>query len=72
MWQGLLLKVGRWLGHWLIYVALTALVGWSVYVAVIRPHTKPTPTTSEKAETIVHNNYDCKGLFVIGCGGKKK
>ncbi len=70
MWALLATKVGRWIGHWLVYVILTAGLAWCVYVAVIRPHTKPTPTTQEQAQTIIHN--ECKGLFVFGCGQKKK
>ena len=66
MWAVLGSKALRWLGHCLVYLVLTAGLLWSVYVTVIRPHTKPTPT--ERAEIIVHN--ECKGLFVFGCGKK--
>jgi len=36
--------LGRWLGHWLVYVILTAGVVWVVYAGMIRPITKPNPT----------------------------
>jgi hypothetical protein len=57
-----------WLGtrlvHWLIYAAITALVGWCVYVTIIRPHTKPNPTTSQNAAEIV--NYQ-QPKVMFGC-----
>jgi purine-cytosine permease-like protein len=71
MWAILGSKALRWLGHWLVYLLLTAGVLWAVYVAFIRPHTKPNPTTSEKAETIIHNTYNCKALIGWGCNPKK-
>jgi flagellar biosynthesis/type III secretory pathway M-ring protein FliF/YscJ len=72
VWALLATKAGRWVGHWLVYLLLTAIVLWAGYVTIIRPHTKPNPTTSEKAETIYHETYNCRGLFVFGCGSRDK
>lgn len=66
-----LIWLAKRIGHYLIYLLFTAALAWSVYVAAIRPHTKPNPTTKEQAETITHETYNCKGLFIFGCGGKK-
>lgn len=33
-------------------------LGWAIYITVIRPHTKPNPTTTQKAETIQNITYD--------------
>lgn len=56
----------------LLVLGIIALIAWSVYVTVVRPHTKPTPTTSnaQTATTIVNNNYNCKSLIGWGCGKK--
>ncbi len=55
--------LGTRLAHWLVYMILTAIVLWSAYVTIIKPHTKPTPTTEQRADTI--NNYNVKPTF--GC-----
>ena len=33
-------------------------LGWLIYVGMIRPHTKPNPTTRNEAEQII--NYDVR------------
>jgi len=57
---------------WIAIILLIAGISWAVYVTAIRPHTKPNATTSEKAETIIHNNYNCKALIGWGCNGCNK
>ena len=65
----------KWLGqrvaHYVIYLIITIFLGWCVYVTIIKPHTKPTPTTEQKAQTIENftYNYNCKALIGFGCGG---
>lgn len=39
----------------LLILGILTLLVWSVYVTVVRPHIKPTPTTSNTAQVI--NNY---------------
>lgn len=56
----------------LIIIGLPALALWGVYVTAIRPHTKPNPTTQQKAETIINNNYNCKSLIGWGCNGPRQ
>ena len=51
----------------LIIIAFWALIGWSVYTGLIKPHTKyRLPTTTQKAEKIenVTNNYPEKKSFI--------
>lgn len=38
-----------------IVLAVIALIGWSCYVTIIKPHTKPTPTTTQSGT--ITNNY---------------
>ena len=59
---------GRFIGV-LFYLLVFAGLGWSIYVTVVRPHTKPNPTSAQNATTI--NNYNCKSLIGWGCNGKK-
>jgi len=44
-------------------------VVWGGYIAFVKPHTKPTPTTIENAETInyyIYNYYPSKRSFSLG------
>ena len=43
-----------------ITLLLIAGIGWLVYVGMIRPHTKPNPLTTQKAENISNltENYN--------------
>ena len=52
----------------MVYVLIFAGIGWSIYVTVVRPHTKPTPSTTQSAVTIVNNTYNCKALIGWGIG----
>lgn len=63
-----LLWIGKRFGHWLIYIIFTAIIGWVFYAGLIRPITKPNPSTQMKAETIINNSYNCKALIGWGCG----
>ena len=49
----------------LIVLGLIALVVWSIYVTIIKPHTNPTPTQEQNAKTIQNDNYTIK----VGFGG---
>jgi hypothetical protein len=50
------------LGHAIIYVALSVIVIWGLYAGLIRPTTKPNPSTTVQSGGVV---YDIK----IGFGG---
>ena len=52
----------KWLGHWLVYFLLSAIVIWGLYAGLIRPVTKPNPTTTVQSGGVV---YDIK----VGFGG---
>lgn len=39
-----------------VYAVIILGLTWCVYVTIVRPHTKPNPTTTEQAEEILHNN----------------
>lgn len=39
-----LLPIAKWLGHWVVYFLLSAVVIWGLYAGIIRPVTKPNPT----------------------------
>lgn len=41
----------------MIIIGVPALVLWGVYVLAIKPHTNPTPTTSQKADAITNYSY---------------
>jgi hypothetical protein len=57
-----LIPVIRWLGHWVVYFVLSAIVIWGLYAGLVRPTTKPNPTTTVQSGGVV---YDIK----IGFGG---
>lgn len=48
----------------LIVLGVIALIAWSIYVTVVRPHTKPNPTTKQEAEEII--NYQTPKVM-FGC-----
>jgi hypothetical protein len=62
--------LGSRVGHYLVYLLITLLLLWCIYVTIIKPHTKPTPTTEQKATTIINNTFNCKALIGWGCGKK--
>lgn len=42
-------------------------IGWTIYVTVVRPHTKPNPTTTQIAEGIINTyNYGDEEQFFFG------
>lgn len=67
MW-GIIIK---WLGHWIVYFLLSAVVLWGLYAGIIRPVLKPNPSTKQEATTIYNNTYNCKALIGWGCGKDK-
>lgn len=56
-------NVGWLLLKALVYALVILGLAWCVYVALIRPHTKPTPTTTQTGG--VSNTYNIK----VGIGG---
>ncbi len=57
--------VVKWLGHWLVYFILSAVVLWGLYAGIIRPVTKPNPSTKQEAKIINNYTYNIKPTF--GC-----
>ncbi len=55
------LTIAKWVGGVLAGLALA----WIVYAGLIRPTTKPNPSTSQKAETITNYTFSPKSTF--GC-----
>ena len=55
------LIVGKWVGG----TILGLMLGWIVYAGLIRPTTKPNPTTRQEAETIL--NYYNQPRVSFGC-----
>ena len=55
------LTIGKWVGGILGGLA----IGWIVYAGLIRPVTKPNPSTTQSAETI-HNYYNTPRIS-FGC-----
>ena len=47
----------------LLVLFVIGVVGWSLYVTIIRPTTKPNPTTRQEAETIVNPSLDIRPNF---------
>ena len=65
------LLVGKWAGGILGGLA----IAWAVYAGIIRPVTKPNPTTTQSGEII--NNYNNTPRISFGCAkwtvyGKEK
>ena len=48
----------------LIVLGLIAVVAWSIYVTIIKPHINPTPTTNVESGG-VSNTYNIRSTF--GC-----
>lgn len=55
------LTIAKWVGG----VLLGLMVAWIVYAGLIRPTTKPNPSTSQKADSI--NNYYNQPRISFGC-----
>jgi hypothetical protein len=60
------------LSGWLAVILLLGICGWGLYAGLIRPITKPNPSTKQEATTIYNNNYNCKSLIGWGCGSCKQ
>jgi flagellar biosynthesis/type III secretory pathway M-ring protein FliF/YscJ len=55
------LTIAKWVGG----VLLGLMVAWIVYAGLIRPTTKPNPSTSQNADSIV--NYTYSPRLTFGC-----
>lgn len=55
------LTIAKWVGG----IVLGLMVSWIVYAGLIRPTTKPNPSTSQKADSI--NNYYNQPRISFGC-----
>ena len=53
--------IAKWMGG----IVLGLGVAWSIYAGIIRPTTKPNPTTTQNAEKIV--NYTLSPRVSFGC-----
>lgn len=42
----------------MVVIAIIAGLGWAIYVAYIKPHTNPNPTSKQDAEKIINNTAD--------------
>jgi len=56
------LTIGKWIGGLLAGLALA----WIVYAGLIRPTTKPNPSTKQEATTIINHNYSTPKVS-FGC-----
>lgn len=55
----------------MLVMAMICTVLWSVYVAIIKPHTNPTKTTSQTADQISNTNVEENhyyGIFHLKLG----
>jgi hypothetical protein len=59
------LTIAKYVGGVLLGLGLA----WSIYAGIIRPTTKPNPTTTQAATTIVNHNSSPKATF--GCTSVK-
>jgi hypothetical protein len=50
---------------WVMGVVLGLGLAWAIYAGIIRPITKPNPSTTQKAEQISNYNYNSRLSF--GC-----
>lgn len=53
------------IAKWAIGVIGGLAIAWAVYAGIIRPITKPNPSTQQKAETIY--NYTIQPRHTFGC-----
>lgn len=50
-----------------IVIGIPALLGWMVYVSLVKPHTNPNPSTTQTAE-LIENKYYYPNKKVFGLG----
>jgi hypothetical protein len=55
------LTIGKWIGG----TVAGLLIAWGLYAGLIRPTTKPNPTTTQSGETI--NNFYNQPRISFGC-----
>lgn len=56
------LTIAKWVGG----VIAALLIAWGLYAGIIRPTTKPNPTTKQEATTIINHNYSTPHVS-FGC-----
>ncbi len=61
------LPIAKWIGGILGGLALA----WVIYAGMIRPVTKPNPSTSQKADNITNVNYYIQPKPMFGCASAK-
>jgi len=61
------LTIGKWVGGVLGGLALA----WIFYAGLIRPTTKPNPSTSQKADNITNYVYNTTPKSTFGCATVK-
>jgi hypothetical protein len=49
---------------WVMGVVLGLGLAWAIYAGIIRPITKPNPSTTQKAEQISNYNYNSRLTFM--------
>ena len=54
------------LGKWIGGILGGLVIAWIFYAGLIRPTTKPTPTTKQEAVTIINHNYSTPKVS-FGC-----
>ena len=54
----------------LLVIGAIAGIGWAIYAGIIRPVTKPNPSTTQNAEQITNYNFQPKQTF-FGCANWK-
>jgi hypothetical protein len=59
--------IGKWVGVVLLGLGLA----WSIYAGIIRPTTKPNPTTTQKADNITNYTYNVTPRSTFGCASIK-
>ena len=57
------LIISKWIGG----VVLGLGLAWSIYAGIIRPTTKPNPTTSQKAQEITNYTFNNTPRSTFGC-----
>lgn len=58
---------------WAVFIAFVLVIaglGWAVYAGIIRPTTKPNPSTTQTAESIANYTFEPHQTF-FGCASYK-
>jgi hypothetical protein len=57
------LTIAKWVGG----VLAGLVIAWGLYAGLIRPTTKPNPSTSQQAQNITNYNYNYNPRISFGC-----